>query len=250
MSRTLQTECIVLRKYRVGETHKGLVALTPERGILHAIAHGALRPGSRLSSGSEPLTLARVYLYHEPIKDSYTVTDLTVISPFQHLKADVQRFFTASLWVEILLRSLAGGMTDSTVFGLLRESLEALDAGSETGYADLQFQWRYLGHAGFRPDPDLCGACGAHPDPEEPVYHLAGSRGLVCAACAERVRLPRIAMSPGARRYLAHTTGLDLPQALRIGLTQPQALRRLSAELVQCILQAPLKTLEAGAGIL
>ena len=250
VGRTFATECMILRKYRVGETHKGIVVLTPDRGMLHAIAHGALRPGSRLAFGTEPFTLARVYFYHEPVKDTYKVTDLSVLASYDGLKADVQRYFAASLWVEILLRSVAGGVTDSSILALLREALEALDEGGVVDNADLQFLWRYLGHAGFRPDPDHCTACGAHPDAEEPVFHLAGSRGLVCAACASRVGSARLTMSPGARRYIAHTHTLPFAQAVRVGLTQPQALRRLSAELVQCVLQAPLRTLEAGAGIL
>lgn len=250
MARNFWAECIVLRKYRVGETHKGLVSLTADRGILHAIAHGALRPGSRLAAGTELLTHARIYVYHEPVKDSHKITDLVVVSSFDGVKADVRRFFTASLWVEVLLRSLAGGVTDASVFSLLRDCLQALDGDRDPEMADLQFLWRYLGHAGFRPNPDLCATCGAHPDAEEPVYHLSGGRALVCSACAARIGAPRLEMSPGARRYLAHTCGLTTAQAVRVRLTQPHALRRLSTELVQGILQAPLRTLVAGAGIL
>jgi DNA repair protein RecO (recombination protein O) len=241
---------MVLKKYRVGETHKGLVALSADRGILYAIAHGALRPGNRLASGTEPLTLVRLYFYHEPVKDSLKVTDLTVLASFDRVKSDVQRYFTASLWVEVLLRSLAGGGVDPTALALLRDSVAALDTGEDPALVDLQFLWRYLDYSGFRPDPDRCASCGTHPDPEEPVYHLSGGRGLVCAACAERSRSPRTAMSPGARRYIAHTQGLGLAQAHRVRLAQAASLRRLSTELVQCVLQARLLSLEAGAGIL
>ena len=84
------------------------------------------------------------------------------------------------------------------------------------------------------------------------MYHPAVSRSLVCSGCAARVASPGMEMSPGARRYLAHTLELTPAQASRVLLAPPvaRALRRLTAGLVQSILESPLKTLEAGAGIL
>ena len=228
--------------------------LSEARGMLSAIAHGALRPGGRLSSGSEPLTLARVCFYHEPVKDSYKVTELTVLAAFERVKREIARFFTASLWVEVVLRSLGGGVTDASVFDLLRESLATLDRVPDAGVdqADLQFLWRFLGLAGFRPDLDVCASCGTRVAEEEPVFHAPGGRALVCDACAARAGGPCQEMSPGSRRYLLHSLRLSPARAGLVTLARPAArsLRRLSGELLQNVLETRLRTLEAGAGIL
>jgi DNA repair protein RecO (recombination protein O) len=253
VSRTFSSECIILRKYRVGEIHKGLVLLTEARGIVSAIAHGALKPGSRLASSTEPITHARVFLYHDPVKDSHKVTDCAVISSFEQVKLDLVRFFTSSLWMEAVLRSLGGGGTDASVYWLLRDSLQCLDAAAEAAVerVDLQFLWRFLGLAGFRPDVDTCASCGARVPEEDPIQYPAGSRALVCAACAARIGRPALEMSPGARRYLGHSLAMPLALAVRIVLARPVArsLRRLSTELLESVLETRLKTLEAGAGI-
>ena len=254
VARSFSADCIVLRKYRFGETHKGLVLATEGRGILHAIAHGALRPGSRLASGTEPLTLSRGYFYHEPVKDSYKVTDVSVLSSFETIKSDIVRLFTASLWIEVMLKSLGGGEMDASVFALLRDSLRGLDAAADADLdgVDLQFLWRFLRLAGFLPDLGACSSCGAGAEDEEVMYHLASSRSLVCSSCAPRLGSSGTPMSPGARRYLAYTLGVPLERAAAVRLAPPAArpLRRLTLELVQSVLEAPLKTLEAGAGIL
>jgi DNA repair protein RecO len=222
--------------------------------MLGAIAHGALKPGGRLSAGSEPLTLARICFYHDPVKDSYKVTDLTVLAPFDRVKAEITRYFTACLWVEVVLRSLGGGVTDASVFDLLKESLASLDRVPEAGVdqADLQFLWRFLGLSGFRPDLDVCAACGARVAEEEPVYHSPGGHALLCDACAARSGGPCLEMSAGSRRYLAHSLRLSTSRAGLVTLSRPAArsLRRLSGELLQSVLETRLRTLEAGAGIL
>jgi DNA repair protein RecO (recombination protein O) len=254
VTRTFSSDCIILRKHRVGEIHKGLVLLSEAKGIVSAIAHGALKPGSRLASSTEPLTLARVFLYHDPVKDSYKVTDCAVISSFEGVKRDIVRFFTASLWIEVVLRSLGGGFTDSSVFALVTGSLQRLDTVAESGVdeVDLQFLWRFLGIAGFRPDLETCSSCGKRVPEEERMLHLSGSRGLTCLTCAARLGGPRSEMAPGARRYLFHSLGLSPSRAARVALARPVArsLRRLSAELVEDILEGRLRTLEAAAGIL
>jgi len=39
VGRTFTSECIILRKHRVGEIHKGLMLLSEARGMLSAIAN-------------------------------------------------------------------------------------------------------------------------------------------------------------------------------------------------------------------
>ena len=84
------------------------------------------------------------------------------------------------------------------------------------------------------------------------MLHLSGSRGLTCLTCGARLGGPRSEMGPGARRYLFHSLGLSPSRAARVSLARPVArsLRRLSAELVEGILEGRLRTLEAAAGIL
>jgi DNA repair protein RecO (recombination protein O) len=251
MQRSSSSLAIVLRKSRVGEIHKSLTLLTPSLGLIQAMAHGALKIASRLRPASEPFHLLKVYLYHEPVKDQYKITDVESIEPMASLRRSVAKYFTASLWAEVCLRSYGGGEETDTLFLLLREALQLLDrapAGRELTLS-LQFILRFLGLAGHSIDPAVCGRCQLPTDPQSLLF-LAREEGLlVCPACAEPGAL---ALPPGAQRYLLRTRDLPLPQAAAVGLEKGAlaALRETLYHLVQASLETPLNTLRCGAGIL
>ena len=50
MDRNYTTEAVVLKTRRFGDFHKSVTILSPERGIINAVAHGAYKGKSRLSS--------------------------------------------------------------------------------------------------------------------------------------------------------------------------------------------------------
>ncbi len=108
MQRSSTTPAIVLRKARVGEIHKALTLLTPARGLVQAMAYGALKFGSRLATASEPFHLLKAYLYHDPVKDQYKLTDVESLEPHDELRRSVAKFYTASLWAETCLKSYGG----------------------------------------------------------------------------------------------------------------------------------------------
>jgi len=251
MLRTSTTPAIVLRKARVGEIHKALTLLTPAQGLVQAMAHGALKIGSRLATASEPFHLSKAHLYHDPVKNQYKVTELESLEPHEAIRRSVARFFTASLWAEACLRSYGGAEESAALFELLAEALRLLDrasAGRELTLS-LQFLLRFLAVSGHRVDPEQCARCQLAFDPQGPFYLCREEGAFVCSACAG-VEDPSLPV--GARRYLVRTLALPLAPAAAVGLEQASlaALRGALYTLVQASLDAPLNTLQCAAGIL
>ena len=190
--RTVSTPAIVIRRERMGESHKSLVLLAEGLGLLRATAYGAWKMHSSLRTGSEPFAHSLARLYHDPVKNTYKVTDLEVRESFDGLRADLGRIEAASLWAEVALKSLAAGEITGGLFRLLLDCLRALEAGTadRTPYVTVQFLWRFLDLAGYRPDAGACERCGRSFGETEGAAWLTAPGGIACGACAGSTGVP------------------------------------------------------------
>ena len=248
MYRSVCTQAIVLRRERLGEFHKSLALLTEDRGLVYATAYGAYKTHSRLRLGSEPFTFSLARLYNNPVRQSFKVMELEIRETFGSLTGELSRITAASLWAEVVLKSYGAGETSDRLFKLFLESLRALDrvdARSEP-YVTIQFLWRFLALAGYQPDLESCGRCGAALA-ERTAGYLATDNAFVCAGCdpSGENRLP-----PGALRYLAASSRAAFDNAVEITLEPAglRALRRGLPLMAQAVLEGELVTLrQAGA---
>ena len=247
MFRSIVIPAIVIRRERLGEEHKALTLLTADRGLLSAVAWGAWKMRSRLATGSEPFTHCLVRLYHNPVKNTFKVTELEVRESFEGLRRDLDRITAASLWAEVCLRSIAAGELSAGLYRLLLDCLRLLERGTPAPYMTAQFLWRFLDLAGYRSDPCTCERCGRHLGDDEPARWVGAAGALRCAACAEPGAPP---IGPGARRYLERTQAMGLEAAAAVTL-DGASLAGLTAGLramIRDVLETDLKSLSAGAG--
>jgi DNA repair protein RecO (recombination protein O) len=251
MFRTSTTEAIVLRKVRVGEIHKALTLLTPDAGLLSVMAHGAFKIGSRFGTVSEPFTIIRAYLYHDPVKNQYKLTDAECLRALEGIRHSVARFYVASLWAEVVLKSYAAGGSFASLYRLLAEALVLLEGELEAGLTALSVQvlFRFLELSGQRPELEHCALCGTAHEEHSRSYLSREEGAFVCSACATPGSL---SLPAGSRRYLLGTLSLPLSQAVRVRL-EDEALRSLKEAayfLVQSGLETGLNAIRSGAGIL
>ena len=87
---------VVLKAARMGEIHRSVALLTPERGVVYATAHGAGKAASKLKAATIPFACVTAYLYHDPVRDSFKVTDVEPRNLHGTIRADLAKFFTAS----------------------------------------------------------------------------------------------------------------------------------------------------------
>lgn len=226
MSRNVWIEGITLRCRRVGEFHKSVVLLDREGGIRDAILHGAYKGKSRLSASTEPFKHLKLLLYHNPVKDSWKISDGELLGGFSGLENEVFRIYLASLWAELLLKTRGAGAVGDEgerLFMLLGRSLGVL-AAAPVGYAsavNVQFLWRFLKIMGYEADHRNCGECG-RPLSGEAVFDSRQHRFL-CPHCA----LPGSEVLPGgAAKYLEYTLERPIGEAVRVNLSE-NLLRRL-----------------------
>jgi len=257
MSRNETCNAIVLRSYPIGEIHMGLTLFTEESGLLQAIAHGANSKRGKLRGLTNPFCYGTAFLYHDPVKKSTKVGDFDVQNFFIGLRENVRRYYTASLWAEVVLKSFGGGESARPLFALFVSSLSLLDAATEEmiPVTSVQFLARYLALVGHLPDTSECGSCGrpltaAGSADDRPVSYSGARELFLCDRCAGsgRLQLPAAALA-----YLEKSLGYrSIAEAVRVPVDSAAvgALTPLLYALVGSLVETPLSTLEVGRGIL
>ena len=185
MDRHQQSEAIILKADPVGEIHKSLALLSPSLGLIYAMAHGARSAKGRLKGLSLPFMAGNFYLYLDPVRKSWKITDVAVGRMFEGVRGDLDKFYAASFMAELVLKSYGGD--PAAVHRLLLEALAALEGGRPGSFREplLRFIWRYLAIAGLQPSTEHCAGCGlAFRAPVRGgIWYDPLGAGFVCGGC-------------------------------------------------------------------
>ena len=222
--------------------------LSPSFGLVRAMAYGAAKTTSRLRLATLLFMHADLRLYRDPVKDQYKVTEIACRDEFGGIRASVPRYFAASLWAEVVLRS-PGAAEPADLYALLLGCLLALDVSDRAAQRALsvQFIWRYLGHSGLQPDLHVCAACDRELAPPVAGYLSERYGDIRCAECSSPADP---AFTPGARAYLSHTEQLTPGRAAAVRLQDDRGLANVMYRMVQRALDTPLTALQSGVGVL
>jgi len=244
MGRNLRTRGLILHVYRVAEYHKGLVILSPEHGVLHATAFGAYKGKSRLSGVTEIFIEGDMRIYHDPVKDRYKVSEIYPVCVHEELRGQLERYYTALFWSELIMKSFAGGGNFTDLYDLAHRSLQLLDTAERIDQLLIQFVWRFLDLTGFQPDILNCGECGRQLERNESLFMQKGQ--LVGEGCGYEYGALR--MTPAARNYLLHTSGVSLEKTTGVSIPSIESseLKRLLLAYVEDVIGYPLMMLQKG----
>ncbi len=154
-------DALVLRRWPIGDAHRGVGFLTRELGPLTAIAHGAAQSKGRLKLLTIPIRRVVLKAYHDPVADSWKVVDIEGIDLYGGLSEDLDRSATASIWAEVLWKTQSPGQP-SEVYDLFTDALAVLDGASSEASQRLHVHtlWRALELSGLAPDFSVCSDCG------------------------------------------------------------------------------------------
>lgn len=248
MGRNFRTEGVILKAYRVAEFHKGLIIISPDAGVFHATAFGAYKGKSKLSGVTEPFTAGDFFLYHDPVKDRYKVSEVVPRTYNEALRGDLDRYYTGLFWSELIIKSFGGGSEFAQLYYLLSSALDFLGRTQHVERANLQFVWRYLDITGFLPDISICGSCGREIEPAEPLYWQNGE--FVAGECrlAAEGDLDLLILTPAAKKYLQHTSRLSAAQTEAVSLSagELRGLKRLLYAIIEDVVGFRLNTLQKG----
>ncbi|MDR3356603.1 MAG: recombination protein O N-terminal domain-containing protein [Spirochaetaceae bacterium] len=143
MTRFSACPAIVLRMRPCGEANREAFFLTAVRGITRAFVYGG--PKSRLRSYVSPFHSGGLYLYHDPVRNTYKVTDFDVRLWRPGIRENYDRTMAAAAIVDTVLAGFGGGCNWGEALEQTNDSLDALDdaKGPASSRVLVHFLWKW-----------------------------------------------------------------------------------------------------------
>ena len=206
MSRSFTYTALTLRVKASGESNREVWFLTAEEGLIRATVFGG--PKSRLRAQAAPFHEGKLWVYHNPVRDSRKVTDFDVHSYRAGIRELYERAMTAAAVAETILASSGGGGNWQDALNLAGNVLDALEDAEAAACPQiaLYFLWHWVEILGVKPEISACASCGAVlPDQDLSgacevkgdglIWYSAGKETLLCGKCMGDERSDRQADS-------------------------------------------------------
>jgi len=200
----VQTEALVVRSYRLGETSLIVSLFTSEFGLLRCVAKGARGPKSRFGASLEPGVRVNAVVYRKLSRDLQLLAKTDIVEAIPALWEDPDRFAAAVQVLEFLERAAYGEAGDPELLDLASAALRAM-AQAPPACLELilrGFEIQACERLGYAPELSFCLEC-RRPLDQGGLFHPVRG-GLLCGDCggtegsfrlSERARRTMVAMS-------------------------------------------------------
>ena len=128
MQEFIQVTGIILKQTPIGEYDRRICLLTKEKGKISAFVRGSRKPGSRLSSATNPFYFGILKLYEG--KNAYNVAEADIQNYFEDLRTDYIGAYYGMYFAEIADFYTRENSDDREMMKLLYQSLRALSVPS------------------------------------------------------------------------------------------------------------------------
>ena len=186
----VETEAIVLRHVKQGDTSHVVTLLTRSGGKIAVMAKGSRKPGSRIGPGLGLFHLAHIRYRPRANRDLVFLEGCDLTTAFESLARDVFGYAAAGVCAELVDRLVPDGGASPEIFDLLREAFESLaevaplPEGEELRAVGLPvvFQLKLMDILGIAPELTGCVSCGdTQLDGSSSLSARRG--GLLCPRC-------------------------------------------------------------------
>ena len=184
MPRDFTCQALTLRVKASGESNREAWFLTAEEGLLKATVYGG--PKSRLRAYVAPFHEGKLWIYHDPVRDSNKVSDFDVQSYRPGIREVWERAMAADAVAETILSSQGGGENWPEALKLAGAVLDALNeaAAKACPYIAVYFFWHWAHILGVRPDIFACASCSCEAKREDVLWYFARKEVLLCEKCS------------------------------------------------------------------
>jgi DNA repair protein RecO (recombination protein O) len=167
---------VVLRTYKLGEADRIVVVLTRGHGKVRAVAKGVRKTKSRFGGRLEPAGHVDLLLY-EGRGELDIVSQADTVDHFRPLRDDLDRLGRAVAMLEAADQLSLEREPAPRLYDMLLGALRTL-AGQDAPLVVPGFLLKALALEGFRPQVEVCVACGS----DGPLVSWALEEGLRCGA--------------------------------------------------------------------
>lgn len=236
---SISTPALVLRKFEFGETSQVLHLLTRDRGRVHVLAKGSLKPKSTFLGPLDVLEAGEARIY--PRRDGLSILGaFDRGTSFPLVRKDLARLEAGFAVLEIAAEASREDQADEPLFDLVLDSLRSLEGtpAARVPPALLRFDLRALAVLGMGPVLDACVSCGGALADGKPPLLSPARGGALCGNCRDQDAMALHA-TRGVLAALALLAAADAGPSARLALG-PRDLR-LARRLVDALLRHALQ---------
>jgi len=224
MLRNLACQALTLRVKASGESNREAWFLTVEEGLLKATVYGG--PKSRLRAYVAPFHEGKLWIYHDPVRDSNKVSDFDVQSYRPGIREVWERAMTADAVAETILSSQGGGENWPEAIKLAGAVLDALNEAAVRACPRIAiyFLWHWAHILGVKPNFSACASCSCEAKREDVLWYSARKEVLLCEKCLINMNEDRgylLRVGGGARLWLKKIESLPPAALERVTLDEP-----------------------------
>jgi DNA repair protein RecO (recombination protein O) len=178
----VQTDALVLRSHRLGETSLIVTLFTRDFGLLRCVAKGARGGKSRFGASLEPGVSIAAVIYRKLTRDLQLLSKADIMAYWPALWEDPDRFARAGAVLEFLERAAYGEAGDPDLIDLATDTLEAMSTAPKAALEAIlrAFEIQACRRLGYAPELTSCLECRA-PLAEGGLFHPQKG-GLLCGA--------------------------------------------------------------------
>jgi len=241
----VETEGIVTKEVKYGDTSRIITLITKDYGKISAIANNVRTGKSKLLSGLSLFVYSDFVLYEGKGKSSslYRINEINVREPFKSIKESIDKMAYASYFADVVNKIVKENNPDQEMLRLLLNVLYFIDKDA----ADFEllkpvFEIKTAEICGYSPDFSECGKCGS----KENIIYLdpIGGSGL-CENCGRLIKKPFL-MNNTIRELWKYIQNAGLKNALTISVNRDVVdyLSNLTEEYIAVQLDCEFKTLK------
>lgn len=178
----VQTDALVLRSHRLGETSLIVTLFTREFGLLRCVAKGARGPKSRFGAALEPGVSIAAVVYRKLTRDLQLLSKADILAFRPALWEDPDRFARAGAVLEFLERAAYGEAGDPDLIDLAAVTLDEMSAAPPAALEAIlrAFEIQACRRLGYAPELTACLECRV-PLAEGGLFHPQKG-GLLCGS--------------------------------------------------------------------
>ena len=182
----ISAEGIVLRQRKIANNRRMIVLFTKQYGKLSAGTSINEKSRGKAALALRPFTYAEYDIFKG--REAYSINSASVSKSFYSIGEDIDRFMTASAFIEYLDKVMPEGEPMPKLFELSLDFLQSVSVSNSAPETLLYaFMVKTLSMLGVAPELSCCVNCGKHPDAFGggfKMFSVSGG-GIICPDCAE-----------------------------------------------------------------
>ena len=240
LPRVYQTEAIIIKRIKLGESDRILTLYTPDYGKVKAVAKGTRRPKSKLGGHVELLTYSLLLLARG--KNLDIITQAQTIDSFLPLKDDLQRMACGIYVLELVDAFTAEHIENRNLLNLLLNTLHQLCQTNKNETVLRYFELHLLEYTGYRPQLQRCANCDSPLKPQT-NYFSSSEGGVICNVCSYEEPVAR-PLSLNALKVLRLWQNCDYEVASKVNINPELSLEleQVMREYIRYLLERQVKS--------